>query len=522
MSQSRVDFAKGAAVVKYSRAGRPTQRILKLKDDVLQWHKPRRSQRPRCLQLFNIANISLSCSDSHDEGNCLFVVETAFRAYWFKVESETEAKQWVNELKRKAKHADIGENTQTTDDNEGGSTMQDTRDDGYDKYTDVLKQVQGTLEKYFGMPVPADRLVECLAKAAVSSQHSTNTLARGSLRRHRQSMSEGGMSKLRMGSKSQFRGETGKERDEVAEVNKLINSEHAAGKQLAKEFEQTIRANAELIDQEHALKAELTSATALSHNVARLLAKQPKATSDAKLDALQRGFQGYLCSFSPEAIKGKISSIPRYLADEEAYKKQHIATSQGNSVLVWKAIGLFGCKKALLKFKDVEQCKEGFPGAARLQPFDGYAYLTLYSRNLTVVLAVNPQLSIYLEAIMQLHSETHNKGIRRQTGSASTFLKQCSSHLSNQLQLHKRLMSSYISSVEVKFNQDSLCELSRPNTALEQLTAEIRYLREVCAAGVDGFLSGGVEDYLRKERTQLQQSLLNVSEIVVKSADCFN
>mmetsp|Transcript_27382 Transcript_27382/g.49294 ORF Transcript_27382/g.49294 Transcript_27382/m.49294 type:complete len:522 (+) Transcript_27382:1238-2803(+) len=519
MSLQGIDFVKGNSVVKYSKSERPTQRILSLKDDCLVWHKTRRRKMPRRLRLFNILRTNLLCPSSKPGLPCAFTVETAFRTYKFQVEDEDTAQLWVAELRRKVKSAHMCDNTPTTDENENStdSALQDTRDEEavQDKDSVVLSKVQRILKKFVGKPVAAENVVECFSQLAKSRSSLINNLHGAVEEKQTQcqlSNYHENLIKVQLSTLEARKAAQGEK--PLDEMREQVVSQQGVKMQLEREVEDTIKANLKLIEEEYQVKKKLETSVALSHNLERFIAREVKAAPDAKVKALQQGFQAYVCCFADADIREQINLTPRRPAEDGIYKKRHISVSQGNSVLVWKAIGLFVQKKAVLKFKDVERTRDGSPDVIRLQPFPGFVYLTLYSSNLTLVIAVEPQLSFYLDAIKQLHLNTHSLSARNiPESSVVSLLRNCKNHLATQASMHQRLLAKYVTNLE-----ESICELSGL-TGIEEYTNEVRLLRELSAAGVDGYLSGSAEDYMRKERSQLEQRLLNLSEIVVKVAE---
>lgn len=527
MSHQEADFVTGRAVLKYSKSERPTQRILSLKEDCLIWHKTRRRRMPRRLRLLNVMRINLCCSTSNSESGCDFTVETAFKTYKFQAETEAVARRWVDELRRKVKSAHMREDSPTNEnDSSTDSALQDTRDEELqsDKCAMVVSKVQKILKKCVGMPIPADNLVECFGQVARSRKSLITDLHGVAEERHSQfrlSNHQENLIKSQLSSLEAKRAAQGA--NSLDGIRETIVSQQFAGLRLTREREDLLRINTTLIEEERELKSKLETACALSHNLERLIAKETKLAQDTKVVALQRGFQGYICSFAAAEIRDQINLTPRRPTEDGVYKKRHISVSQGNNVLVWKAIGLFVQKNAALKFSDVERTRDGSPDVIRLQPFPGFVYLTLYSSNLTLVIAVEPQLSFYLDAIKQLHLTAHNKSARNiPECSQITLLRSSSAHLTSQASMYKRLLTRYNTNLEVRDRQESICETAAPCNAIDGYFEEVRHLRELCASGVAGYLSEGAEDYTRKERAQLEQRLLNLSAIVVKVADYLN
>jgi hypothetical protein len=318
----------------------------------------------------------------------------------------------------------------------------------------------------------------------------------------------------------------------VEDLRVQVQLEQDRQAQLDKETGKAISSNMELFAEELALKQELDTAQALMHNLDRLVTKETaESASDVKVEALRRGFQAYVCCFADRSQRPVSTSVQAkggpqkpskepYSADDGVYKRRHLTVSQCNGVLMWRAVGLFSQKNATLKFKDVSSTRDGSPDVIRLQPFAGYVYLTLYSNHLTLIVAVEPQLSFYLDAIKQLHLSSHNKALRSIPQSSPVIiLRNAKEHLSTQSSQLQRFLSRYTTSLEVRPKQESICSLKG---TVDEYQEEVQQLRDLCAGGLEGYFSGCAEDYLRKERDFLQQRLLSLSEIVARVAEHFN
>jgi hypothetical protein len=532
MSPQKTDFVKGEVVVKYSKKDQPQHRILKLNEDSILWCKPPQHNRPRTLGLLSVIRTNLLTYIEADAAKLptaakgAFTLETAFRTYKFQVEDAASAKRWVDELRRRVKSAHIREDTSTTDDNElrCSSALQETADEvvlgDSSRREAVLRQVQKTLKKYVGMIVPIDNVVDCFSQLTRGRRSLIADLQQSveeQLKECRLSMSQERHLKLQLTSL-----ESSKDthtRKSLDEMRGLVNSQQKLRMELSREAEETIKVNLDFMEQEQVLKQELGAAQVLAHNLGRYVTRRSTSTPDLRLEALQRGFHGYLCCLGDADISEQINLTPRRPTEDGVYKKRLITVSQCNSVLVWKAIGLFPQKKAVLKFKDIYKLYDGSPDTVNLQPFPGFVYLTLYSKHLTLVIALEPELRFYIDAIKHLYLTALNQSMRSiPKNSGLSILTNCKAHLCMQSSLFQKLLTRYISSLEVSPRQESICNRAGLDS-IDEYGEEISQLRGLIGTGVKGYIAGGAEEYLRQEKTKLEERLMRLSEIAMKVAD---
>jgi hypothetical protein len=536
MSLQETEFVKGKVVVKYSKKHQPQHRVLKLNEDCILWCKPPQLKRPQTLRLFSVIRANLlthteavACRLPTAEARCVFTLETTFRTYKFKVEDAATAKRWVDELKRRVKSAHARENTPTTDENEltCNSALQETADDDVlgdsSRSEAVLSKVQKTLNKYVGMLVPTDNIVDCFSQLSRSRRSLIADLQQSVADQHNECrLSVSQESQLKRQLSSLETSKAAQSRKSLDEMRGQVISQQKLRMELGREVQETTKANLDFMEQEQVLKRELGAAQVLAHNLGRHVTKKPTSTPDLRLEALQRGFHGYICCLGDAEISEQINLTPRRPAEDGIYKKRLITVSQGNNVLVWKAIGLFTKKKAVLKFKDINKFADGSPDIVRLQPFPGFVYLTLHSKHLTLVIALEPELSFYLDAIKHLYLTALNKSVLSVPRSSGLSVQRnCKAHLGMQSNLFQKLLTRYISSLEVSSRQESICDRGGSDSIAEY-GEEISQLRGLIGTGVKGYIAGGTEEYLRQEKSKLEERLIRLSEIAMKVADHLN
>jgi len=231
----------------------------------------------------------------------------------------------------------------------------------------------------------------------------------------------------------------------------------------------------------------------------------------AELELLRLGFVGYVCCFADEIVSQQIALSPKRPCDDVSYKKRQISCSSDLSQLLWRPISLFSTRQALICINDISSVLTGTEEPDRLQPFDGYEYLTVFTPDITVILAVEVQYEFYLSAIKHLFAWANGfPCFQKPLALLATYRKASLLHLAHLSQLQRQI-KRYKSTLG-----DSICSTERGTAEVQRIYGEeIERLREVSERCGEG-LGDCSEAYWQAEQTELR-SRLAVMEALVAS-----
>lgn len=272
-----------------------------------------------------------------------------------------------------------------------------------------------------------------------------------------------------------------------------------------------------LVAENEVMKAKLELEVAKGEKLEQQLGRLGEAVGQqageeerrAELELLRLGFVGYVCCFADEIISQQIALSPKHPCDDISYKKRQISCSPDLSQLLWRPLSLFSSKEAFICISDVTSVLTGTEDPDKLQPFDGYEYLTVFTPQITVILAVEAQYEFYLSGIKHLFACANGfPCFQKPFALLSTYHKASLLHLSQLAQLQRQI-KRYKSTLG-----DSICSTERGTAEVQSIYAvEIERLREVGERCGEG-LGDGREEYWQAEREELRRRLAVMEALV--------
>lgn len=219
----------------------------------------------------------------------------------------------------------------------------------------------------------------------------------------------------------------------------------------------------------------------------------------AEEELLRLGFVGYVCCFADDSVSQQMALSPKHSSDESSYKKRYISCSSDLAQLIWRPISLFSGQKALICISDISSVLSGTEEPEKLQPFEGYEYLTVFTPHITVVFAVDSQYQFYLNSIKHLFASANGFPFyQKPIALLSTYRTASLLYLSHLSQLQRQVK-------RYKLNLgDSICSTERGNEEVQRTYAEeIAKLREISEKCGESLVEGRKE-YWQAEREELK------------------
>ena len=265
-------------------------------------------------------------------------------------------------------------------------------------------------------------------------------------------------------------------------------------------------------EQNSHLERELSSKLTLKSIRADTEIPTSEEIFSTEIDLLKRGFNGYMLCIGDEVVMKQLGFQPDDSGSECGYVPRHILCSQDLGQMIWKPVSLFSNKRAFICVSEINTVISGTEDAMTLQPYPECDYLTLQCAQMTLIVAVETQYSLYLDAITAVFAHLNDLPYTPvcPVDSIVTRCRQMCQQYENQARLMEHLIRTY-----KKALTDSICDIHNGFSAQQAVySAEIAQLRELNEKAVTGLGSQEALEYIRGERVQLLDRLRYLNEVV--------
>lgn len=217
-------------------------------------------------------------------------------------------------------------------------------------------------------------------------------------------------------------------------------------------------------------------------------------------ELLKLGFVGYLCCFKEQG-----DANPQ-ISEDSSYKKRYLSVSPDYSELHWRPLGIFSTLKSHLNLREITSVLSGTEEPETMQPFEGYTYLTVFTSNMTVIIAVEGQYEFYLTGIKRLFAVINSfpeseKSISRLEEYHRASNMYCSQVMTVQRQVKRWKMSL----------GESICGSERGEREVQEVyLKEIQKVRDIGEKWEDG----DKNEYWKAEKEELTERVKAMEALV--------
>jgi len=304
------------------------------------------------------------------------------------------------------------------------------------------------------------------------------------------------------------------QREHIQALKENLQREKDLNSTLMSKLEQ-LEKEKSLVEKEYlSYRKELEETTEHNSNLEKCIESldSAKAETDVRVELAKKGFHGYVCTFSSAEIHDSINLTPRRPYEDGVYKKRLLCVSSDGSEITWRPISMFSQRKASLKIADITSVIDGTEDPRNLETFSNHKYITVVSKNITLILAINKGFSFYLEGLKELYARYNSLGHVQCELKPPELYQLGSDQLNNQLAIFHKLINRYKNSLI-----DSICQVDLGSEEAQSVyNKEIQALKLMNEHMVEGVVSPEVENYLRQESQAISQRMQAFYSLVNK------
>lgn len=272
---------------------------------------------------------------------------------------------------------------------------------------------------------------------------------------------------------------------------------------LKNRIEEALNDKSQAISEWSGLKADLAKAEDLKSGLKVHCDLTKASFYDVICNILQKGFVCYISTYASQEHHDELTLTPRRGYEEGIYKKRQVKLSSDHKFLSWKAVGLFTKKTFSLSLENVSTIVEGTEDGENYRPFANHKYMSIMSKNMTIIMCIENYYGIYLDGIRELFFKS--KGIPCYTQEINTIeiIRLASEQIQCQISGYTRMFNRYKSSLI-----DSLCTINCSGDKYQSFFYnEIQSLKALNDSLPLGIMSSDSENYLRNEKRILIEKI---------------